>query len=103
MRQLKAKDIGPFTKILTKMELKDAIKGIFTKSAKGEKGEIVSDLIWAVIENYSKAEKEFFSFLADLEGKGVEEIKELSIDEFIEILKTLFSSENLPFFKSAAK
>jgi len=115
MRELKAKDIAPFTKILAKMELKETIKEMFTKTTKTENdienqedikpnnGKMVSELMWGIVENYYKAENELFVFLADLEQKTKEEIAELSLSEFIELIKELFSEKNISFFKSAAK
>jgi len=102
MRTLLAKDISPFTKILSKMELKESIKGMFANSD-GNKGQMVSELIWGVIENYHKAEHDLFFFLAALEDKTQEEISELPLSDFINLITELFSEKNLPFFKSAAK
>jgi hypothetical protein len=102
MRKLLAKDIAPFTKILAKMELKDSIKTMFSGN-KDERGAMISELIWGVVENFPKAENELFNFLADLEGKTFTEISELPLNDFIELIKTLFGEENIPFFKSAAK
>jgi hypothetical protein len=101
MRALLAKDIAPFTKILAKMELKESLKA--TISGNQEHVEIGSELNWSIIENYHKAENEFFAFLAGLEGKDIAEISELTIPEFIDLVKELFSETNLPFFKSVAK
>ncbi len=102
MRELKAKDLAPFTKILAKMELKETIKAMFTKEEK-DNGEMVSSLIWGIIENYHKAEKELFKFLADLEEKTVKEIEDLSLNEFIELMTELLSEKNFSFFKLASK
>jgi hypothetical protein len=102
MRTLLAKDIAPFTKILSKMELKESLKGMFEKSEKGN-GEMISELIWGITENYYKAEKEFFAFLADLDGKTIDEISELPLPDFINLLTEIFNNKNLPFFKFAAK
>lgn len=101
MRELKAKDIAPFTKILAKMELKETMKGMFKDSA--EKGEMISALIWGIVENYHKSEKDFFKFLSELEGKSSDEIAELPLSEFIALITELFSDKNLFFFKLAAK
>jgi hypothetical protein len=111
MRTLKAKDIAPFTKIIAKMELKDTIKNMFTKTESNENtegkkksnGSMVSELIWGIVENYHKCESEFFAFLAGLEGKTTDEIAELPISDFIDLITSLFSEENISFFKSAAK
>ena len=102
MRALLAKDIAPFTKILTKMELKESIKSMFANANK-DRGQMISELIWGIIENYYKAEQDFFVFIADLEGKTTDEISNLPLNEFIDLIKELFSEKNLPFFKSAAK
>ena len=102
MRVLIAKDIAPFTKILKKMELKEPIKNMFSGDSK-KQGEMVSELIWGIIENYYKAEKDFFAFLAELENKKIEEIEQLSLIDFINLIKELFDKKNLPFFKLAAK
>jgi len=101
MRKLKAKDIAPFTKLIAKMGLKDSIKIMFGGSKK--QGDLVGELVWGIVENYSKAEKDFFEFLAELNGQTPDEIAELSINDFINLVKELLSEENLPFFKSAAK
>lgn len=102
MRTLLAKDIAPFTKIIAKMELKESIKAMFNNSDK-DKGQMVSELIWGIVENYYKAEKEFFAFLANLEDKTADEIAELPLPDFINLITELFNEKNLPFFKLAAK
>lgn len=101
MRQILAKDIAPFTKLIAKMKLKDSIKIMFSGSEK--QGEMVSEIIWGIIENYSKVEQEFYIFLGSLEGKKPEEIAELPLPDFINLVTELFNEKNLPFFKSAAK
>lgn len=102
MRNLLAKDISAFTKIIAKMELKESIKSIFDNKEK-EKGAIVSEIIYAVIENYPKAENELFAFLANLQGTTKETIEEMPLNEFIDLIKELFSEKNFSFFKFAAK
>lgn len=102
MRTIIAKDIAPFTRILSKMELKESIKNMFANSNK-DRGQMVSELIWGIIENYSKAEDDLFIFLASLENKTKDEISELPLDTFINLITELFSEKNLPFFKLAAK
>ena len=102
MRTLLAKDIAPFTKILAKMELKESIKGMFSNKEQ-ERGSMISELIWGIVENYYKVENDFFAFLADLEGKTSEEIANLPLSDFINLVTKLFSEKNMPFFKSAVK
>ena len=109
MRTLLAKDIAPFTKILAKMDLRESIKSMFAVSRKDkgenkeENGKMVSELICGIIENYHKAEKDLFSFVADLEGKTEDEIAKLPLPEFIGIITELIGEKNLSFFKLAAK
>lgn len=102
MRSLIAKDIVSFVKLIAKMELKPVIKSMFNGSDE-DKGQLITELIWGIIENYSKVEKEFYIFLGDLEGKTPEEIAELPSVEFINLIKELFNQKNMPFFKLAAK
>jgi hypothetical protein len=101
MRKLLAKDLAPFTRVLAKMELKSTIRGMF--GDKKESGDMVSELVWGVVENYHKAENEFYAFLGGLEDKTPKEISELDLADFINIITELFSEKNMPFFKLAAK
>jgi hypothetical protein len=110
MRTLLAKDIAPFTKIIAKMELKESIKAMFKPKEKDENGneinnggQMISELIWGIIENYYKAEQDFFLFMADLNEKTAEEISTLPLDDFINLIKELFSEKNLSFFRSAVR
>lgn len=101
MRSLKAKDIGPFIRIIGKMELKEVVRNMF--NGQKEQGEMVTELVWGIVENYHKVESDLFKFLGELEGKTAKEIADLPVSEFIDLLMALFSKENLPFFKLAAK
>lgn len=101
MRSLITKDVATFTKVLAKMEMKEAIKNMFSNSK--EKGDMIAELIWGVIENYYKAEQEFLAFIADLEEKTLDEISNLPLDDFINLIKELFSEKNMSFFKSAVR
>lgn len=106
MRKLVARDIAPFTKILVKMEFREPLKAIFSKLRSTDEttnSTIILELIWGIVENYWKAEDEVYQFLAELEGKNPEDIAGLEIDEFIDLIKELFSSKNLSFFRSAVK
>ncbi len=106
MRKLLAKDIGPFTKILSKMDVKQSLTSIWSDKEDGTKKDgtqIGAELIGLIIENYHKVEDEFFAFLADLEGKTKDEISNMGLPAFIELVKGLVNDSNLPFFKSAVK
>ena len=101
MRELKAKDLLSFAKILNKMGVLDIIKAIFSVEA-GQHKELTGELIQAVIQNYDKAESELYAFIGELEGKPAEEIAELPLGEFITAIKAIFS-EGFSFFTSAQK
>lgn len=118
MRTLKAKDLGPFTKILSKIEIKDVIQNLFlnneptkidetpedSKRRTENRGRrILAEIAGAVIENYYKAEKDFIQFLSSVSEKPVNEIEEMPVGEFISLIMELFSADNLPFFKTAVK
>jgi hypothetical protein len=104
MRKLKAKDIGPFTKILSKMEIKDTLTQMFSDTDKTTDSRAFgAKLVAGIIGNYYKAEKEFFAFLADMNDCKPEEIADMDAGEFINLVKELFGVDSLGFFKSAPK
>jgi hypothetical protein len=112
MRALKAKDLGPFTKVLAKIGIKDLLKDFIDNSSKRSGkavdksavgSRLISDIAGLVIENYSNAEKELFEFLADINEKTVEEIADMTLMEFVGLIKELFSGENFPFFNLLSK
>ena len=63
----------------------------------------MASIISGVLDNYYKAESEFFAFLADLNNCTAEEIADMDAGEFINLVKELFGVDNLGFFKSAPK
>lgn len=101
MRKLTAKDIAPFAKILSKIGVRDTVKSMFS-GGKTEDGEMISELVCGLIENYPKAENDLFEFIGELTGKTVEEMKETDIDEFVELISELVSGEMRPFLKLAS-
>ena len=129
MRALKAKDIGPFVKVLSKLGIKDLLKGFFENSTKKEDAEnwkplngfeekteeekneekrekgtkLISEIISLVIDNYYKAEKDFFAFLAEINETTSESIADMPAGEFFTLIKDLFSGENFPFFSLLSK
>jgi hypothetical protein len=100
MRQLKAKDIGPFTKILFKMEIKDVLKDVFSKEESTGR-DVLIRVTDVLIDNYYKAEADFLKFVSDVAEKDVAQIEDLSIPEFISLIKEIF--KDITFFNSAAK
>ncbi|MDD5016545.1 MAG: hypothetical protein PHO15_00420 [Eubacteriales bacterium] len=102
MRKLKAKDICPFTKIVVKMDIKESLKAVFEKSS-DDRNAIISEFIWSIIENYEKVEGDLFAFIADINETTQDKIQDMELDGFIKLITELFSEENIPFFKSAAR
>ncbi|MDD5502478.1 MAG: hypothetical protein PHH26_03320, partial [Candidatus Thermoplasmatota archaeon] len=60
-------------------------------------------LLLGVLENYHKVEQDLFAFLGSLEGKSTDEIADMPLPDFINLLTELFGEKNLPFFKSLVK
>jgi hypothetical protein len=103
MRELKAKDIAPFTKILSKIGAKDILSEVLKeRESENLNGrELIASLIGSVIENYYKAEDDFLTFISNLDGRTKEEISDLPIGEFISLINEAIPKD-LGFFKSAA-
>ena len=105
MRTLIAKDIAPFGKILAKTDLKPILKETFFGEKKpSNNNELVIEVVYKLLESTDKVMAALFEFLAYLESKSANEIEELPLDEFTDLLKELFSSKNFgSFFKLAAR
>lgn len=105
MRTLTARDIILFGKILAKTDLKPILKETFFSGKKTENNtELVIELVYKLLESTDKVMQSLFEFLAYLEDKTVEEIGDLPLDEFTDLLKELFNGKNFgSFFKLAAK
>ena len=98
MRNFKATDLFALSRILKKMNIKDEIKGLDIDINAGTdkvdvKETVIIELIYIFLENIGLAEIEVYKFLADIEGRKVDDIKNLEIDEFIDILRDVFNNE----------
>lgn len=112
--KLKTTHLFPFIRLVTKMDIKNEIKGLFANKTnvkdmteeeiaklQQEKG---MDMAFMFIEKLSVAEKEFYDFFALYSGKKVDELKEQEISETIDMIKHLFKDEAFAsFFKSATR
>lgn len=110
MRKLKAKDLGAFSKIVSKMDIKEEVISLFS-SVEGKDEEqleqlnkkLAAELILILVSNYWKAENEFYKLLSSLSGKTPNEIEESSPSELISMLEELAKDESLQhFFKLVA-
>jgi len=105
MRTLKAKDVIPMGKLLSKTDIKPMLKDLFFGGKKTRNNsELAIELAFQMLENIDKIANALFEFLAHIEEKTVTEIEELPLDELVELLKQLFGDKNFgSFFKLAAK
>lgn len=125
LRNLCAKDIFPMTVIIRKIGLKDIgacfdpeeIKAM-TESLFGEDGgeksiddiaetvgvSIVLEIVDVVLANLSAAEQDIFGFLAGLAGMTADEVANLPMDVFFEMLVDVFRKEEfVGFMKVVSK
>lgn len=111
LRPLKTSDLGLFSKIISKMDIKDDVKSLFVDITDKNEEELVTlnkqlgvDIMFLILENYWKAEKELHKLLSSMSGKTEEQIADSSPTEFIGMLKELSKDENFEvFFKLVAQ
>lgn len=110
LRELKASDLGQVCKILTQIGFKE-IRNCFDVSMMKDKKnlekvgmEIVFGIGSVIVENIPKAQKDIDVFLASLTGKKVDEIQDLSIVEYGDLIITVVQKDEFKdFFKLAVK
>lgn len=126
LRDLCAKDIFPMTVIIRKIGLKDIgkcfdpeeIKAIVGSVSGGEDGKgkniddiaetvgisVVLKIVDVMLENLSTAEQEIFGFLGGLSGMTAEEVGNLPMEVFLEMLVDVFKKkEFVGFMKVVSK
>lgn len=98
MRQLKFKDTFTVSRILKKMKIKPDVKDGITQEEFG------AAILFKFIENLGDAEEEVTAFLADLKGIKSEELSELDMDQFGEIIEEFKNLKGLQgFFMQVGK
>lgn len=119
LRKLKATELFPMLNILKKVGLKKfteilqnkSIKDTFTKLKNGESiedddvigiGSIVFELLEVVLDGATHCENEYFTILANVSGKTVEDIKNLDIDVLI-LMTVELVKNNMGFIKDVSK
>ena len=117
IRALGAKDIFPMIKIISKIGLKDfgkcfepdEIKAITDMFSENENTNIedmaeivgvsvVLKIVDIILEHLSDAEQEIFAFLAGLIGKTAEDVANLPMDVFFELLIDVFKRKEFVGF-----
>lgn len=106
-RNLCSKDIFPMSKILSKIgfaQLKECFEAEeIKKISKSKDVEIVGMTVMMnfagiIIGNLPNCETEIYKFLSDLTGVKVEELKEISLADFAELIIEIVKKEDFKDF-----
>ena len=108
-RKLNVKDAFCFARIVKKAGLKNTISAFALDAGKAAEGATDKEslaekygleFILTIIESISDSsvEVEIYKFFGNIAGKTADEIGALSIDEFAEMVKTIFMENNLADF-----
>lgn len=124
LRDLCAKDIFPMVKIIKKIGLKDICECFNVEEIKAtvkpsdedgaEKNSdgiaetvgitIVLKIVDVILENLSAAEQEIFAFLAGIAGMSADDVGNMPMDVFFEMLVDIFKKkEFMGFMKAVSK
>lgn len=108
IRNLCSKDIFPMSKILSKIgfaqiktvfesdEVKKLAKCADNVEAVGMT--VMIDLVGIIVNNLPKCEEEIYNFLSGLTGAKVEELKEISLAEFAELIVKIVENNDFKDF-----
>lgn len=105
IRDLISTDMGKICKIMTKIGVKQFNNCIDPKEIKGKDVEAVGitvlmNIAGIVISNYSNAEKDIIDFLSDLTGMKIEEITNLKLPEFADLVIAVVTKDDFKDFFS---
>lgn len=118
IRPLRAKDVGPMVRIVSKIGLRefkdvisvDAITTMVEKAGGDEEKAVnivgfgaVLDAAGIVCENFDKAEADIFKFLASVSGLTVKEVEELPIADLFELVYAVFKAPDFGDFFTRVK
>ncbi|MDU0939972.1 MAG: hypothetical protein E7A81_06855 [Clostridiales bacterium] len=117
VRELKATDLGPVCKILSKIgirQFKDCFNNIdFGKEKSEDKNELTDaqvglsvmiEMASIITENMDKAQMEINTFLSSVTGLKVEAIENLSLSDYMDlIIEVLTKADFKDFFNRAMK
>ena len=108
LRKLCAKDIFVMVKIISKIGISEFKNCFITPSVKGKiRGnadfsviglEVIIEMVGTVLENLPRCETDIYSFLADLSGMKSNEISELGMSEFAELIEAVLTKEEFKDF-----
>jgi len=118
MRALETRDLGLFSKIISKMEIRKDITSLFTtldvdrkegmtdeeyqaevqRQVDALNTQLMAELTLLLIENYHKAQGEVYKLLASLTDSTPNDIEKLPLKEFVGLLKQLAEDESIVDF-----
>jgi hypothetical protein len=120
LRKIKSNDIFPMFKILNKVGVND-LKEIFTAEKIGQMTSLLSgsadenattiigasvilDVVSILLKNLPNCQTEIYDFLSGLSGLSADEIADLDLSEFAELLVAVVKKEEfVDFFKVVSK
>jgi len=82
--KLKTRQIAMISKLVSQMGFKLDFKG---KS----QDEVGADMLWDIITNIHKAEKELYILISDMTGRTVEAVADTDIEELAEEIKAIYT------------
>ena len=111
---LTVKHLFPFLKLMKALNIREEFKHLLknkvdvSELTEEEQTQLMQekgiDILFALMEKMPNAEKEIKSFIALYAEKSLEEIEALSVEAFIEQIKTFLNEPDLKsFFKQAVK
>lgn len=106
MRKIKTHDVFKLARIIrisgAKKELTEALRA----SQEGDAREVGIDLIMTLVSvcGEEEVEKQLYELIGNISEKKPEEIEDLNLDEFIDLIKEIGEQNNLSnFFNTAVK
>jgi hypothetical protein len=111
---LTVKHLFPFLKLMKALNIREEFKNLMknkvdvSELTEEEQTQLMQekgiDILFTLMEKMPNAEKEIKSFIALYAEKSLEEIEALSVEAFIEQIKTFLNEPDLKsFFKQAVK
>lgn len=107
MRNLHARDLFTFSRMITKMGIKDELKNFLNpqngndnedENTNNEKNGTGLELIMTILSKLPDAENEFFEFLAPICEKTIEETKDIPLIDLIQTLKDIWRDSGILSF-----
>lgn len=119
IREFKARDIAPMTRIISKIGLRQFAGIIDIRSVMGIVGDgdadvsaeaaaqigvgVIIEAASVIIENFEKAENDLMLLMASLSGMKVEEVMDLSLADTMDLVYAIATHEGFSDFFTRAK